>query len=469
MNRNKIIQIILLSITIIISTFHILLYPIEGKVLGIAILALVLWSLYPDKHFQGSILIILLLAIVEANVDVAEFISSLFRTYGGSGFWIILSGFILAKAIEVSGLGTRIALRVATSLGYKPRNIILSIGITNLVISPLSPSTTAKAFLLLPICRGFIEVFNIKKGKSNYAAAVMLIAMATNNIASTAFLTATVPNPISADYLKNLAGIYLDWVGWFKMALPLTLISLIASYLILIRLIPPEVLKIEVYEKIELMKKEKGPLSTQEKIVAGIFLMCLILWMTERFNPFNAGIISLILSSILLIPNLGIISFSKFNQEIPWGSITLFAASMFLARAVSKYNAIEPLARSFFELVGLERLGSTLFIVGIITVSMLLHVIFTSTTVYATVILPLIISLTNLQNIQLGITALPLAFITPIAIIFPINTIPNIIYYGEGWFTDGQMLKYGLILSIICTLIVLLIGIPYWQFLGLIH
>jgi len=215
--------------------------PIQGQILGVIFFALIVWSLYSERHLESSIIIILLLAYFQASLSIDEFIDSLFATYGGSGLWIIITGFVLAKALESSGLARRIALWIATSLGGNPRNIILSVAIANLAVSPLSPSTTAKAFLLLPICTALVEAFNVEKGRSNYGAAVMLMAMAANNICSTAFLTATVPNPISAGYLKDIAGIDLGWTQWFIMAFPLSILLLLAAWLICYRMFPPEV------------------------------------------------------------------------------------------------------------------------------------------------------------------------------------------------------------------------------------
>jgi anion transporter len=213
---------------------------IQGQILGVVFLALVVWSLYPERHLESSILIIVLLSFFQASLDVGEFIESLFSTYGGSGLWIIVSGFVLAKAMEMSGLGRRMALWIATSLGGRPGRIVLSVAVANFVVAPLSPSTTAKAFLLLPICLGLVEAFEVEKGRSRFGTAVMLMAMAANNICSTAFLTATVPNPISAQYLNESAGLEIGWLGWLRMALPLTLLLLAASWFICMRMFKPE-------------------------------------------------------------------------------------------------------------------------------------------------------------------------------------------------------------------------------------
>jgi solute carrier family 13 (sodium-dependent dicarboxylate transporter), member 2/3/5 len=442
---------------------------IENQILGVVLLALVLWSLYPNRHLESSLLVIALIAVFEASLNVRDFITSLFSTYGSSGLWIILSGFVLAKGMEVSGLGKRIALMIMTSMGCKPRNIILAIAVASLAIAPLSPSTTAKAFIILPICIGLVESFGVEKGRSRFGAAVMLMAMTANNICSTAFLTATVPNPISAEYLAVSTGLRLDWGEWFRMAFPITILLLAVSYFLINLMFKPEIeASKETYDRICGIRDQLGPISKKEMVVAVTFLLALFLWITERYNPLNAGLISLALSLFLFLPQAGVMEIGKFSGTVPWGSIVLFAATMFLARVVGKYRALEPVATGIFEAVGLGSLSPTLFIGSVVLVAMMLHLIFTSTTVYATVMMPVVIGLTTIQGANPILTALPVALLAPIAVILPVNTIPNIIFHTEGWFTEQQMISYGVILSLVSVVIVLLAGIPYWRLLGIL-
>jgi sodium-dependent dicarboxylate transporter 2/3/5 len=442
---------------------------IEARILGVVFLALVVWSLYPKRHLETSIVIIALIAVFEASLDIQEFITGLFSAYGGSGLWIILSGFVLAKGMDVSGLGKRIALGIATSMGCKPRNIILAVAVASMAISPLSPSTTAKAFIILPICVGLIEAFGVEKGRSQFGAAVMLMAMAGNNICSTAFLTATIPNPISADYLSTSLGLTLDWGGWFTMAFPLTLLLLAASYLLVVWMFKPEVeASKETYDKVVAVGGDLGPLTGREKIVAVIFGVSLVLWITERYLPFNAGVVSLLLSLVLFLPQTRVMEVGKFSGSVPWGSIMLFAASMFLAKAVGRYKALDPVAEGLFNVLGLSQLPPAMFVGCAVLVAVMLHLIFTSTTVYATVMVPVIIGLTRISGVDPVFTALPVAFLAPVAVILPVNTIPNIIFHTEGWFTEKQIISYGVVLSLVSVAVVLLLGVPYWQIIGLI-
>ncbi len=439
---------------------------IEGRILGTIAFALVVWSLYPSRHLETSLIVIALIAISEASLNIPEFVRGLFSAYGGSGFWIIISGFILAKGMEVSGLGRRIAFAIATSMGCKPRNIIVAVALASMLIAPLSPSTTAKAFLVLPVCVGLIEAFGVEKGRSNYGAAVMMMAMVANNVCSTAFLTATIPNPISAEYLRA-AGLGLDWGSWLVMALPLTLTLLAISYLLVVRLFPPEVVpSTGIVEKVNCLRNNLGPLTRKEAYVAILFSVSLALWIGERYIPFNVGIVTLALSLTLFIPNLRVMEVGRFSGSVPWGSIALFAASMFMARAVERYRALTPIAKGILDVLGPAHLSLGLFVAVAVFAAMALHAVFTSTTVYATVIVPIAISLAALQGIDPRLLGLPVAFLAPVAVFLPVNTIPNIVFASENWFTTKQFILYGVLLSLASVLLVLAVGIPYWRLTG---
>lgn len=441
---------------------------IEGQILGVVFLALVVWSLYPERHLESSVGIILLLSYFQASLSPEEFIDSIFRTYGGSGLWIIVSGFVLAKAIEASGLGRRIALWIATSLGGRPGSIVLSMAIANLAVAPLSPSTTAKAFLLNPICVGLAEAFDVEKGSSRYGAALLLMAMAGNNIASTAFLTATVPNPISAQYMAEAAGVSLGWLRWLVMALPVTVLLLGVSWFLVVKMFKPDVEETEEsLERIRGLREGLGLMRRGERIVAAFFVVALALWLTDGLHPYNSGLVSLVLSLVLFIPQMGVMKVRKFTGDIPWGSLTLFAASMFMAKAVGKWRALDPVAEAVFEAINLSGVHPLVFVSLTVFIAMLLHVAFTSTTVYATVIVPLVISLAQLEGLNPMMVALPVSFLAPVAVILPVNTIPNIVFHQAGYFSHKQMLAYGILLSLASTVIVLALGLPYWRALGL--
>jgi len=469
MSLENVIKVTVSALALVASLWLAVTSSIAGQVLGVTLLALVLWSLYPKRHFLSSIIIIILLAFFEASLNLQEFLNTLLSAYGRGGIWIIISGFILAGAMKASGLARRLAFSIVSSLNGRPDVIVLSVALASLAIAPLSPSTTAKALLLLPVCNALAEAFGGEKGGSRYGAGLMLMAMAANNICSTGFLTATVPNPISAIYIRDATDMNLSWFDWLKMNLPLSLILLFVSWVVCRRIFAPEVKgNQEALNKIRHLRNTLGPVSHKEQLVAIVFLAALLLWITERFNPFNAGLLSVLLSLVLFLPGVGVLGIRGFTREVPWGSIGLFAASMFLARAVSHWKALDSVTRVIFNILRLERLSHPAFLFLAILVFMLLHVAFTSTTVYATVMIPLAMNLAKLHGLPPQLFAVPVAFLTPIAIILPVNTIPNIVFYSSGWFNQRQMVLYGMFTSLLSVLLILGIGIPYWSFMRLL-
>ena len=101
------------------------------------------------------------------------------------------------------------------------------------------------------------------------------------------------------------------------MALPVTIILLAASYLVCVRMFKPEVSRTaESLEGFRRLRDEIGPMGRGEKVVALFFAAALLLWITDSLHPYNSGLVSLALS------------------------LNLFAASMFLAKAIGSYRAL---------------------------------------------------------------------------------------------------------------------------------
>jgi len=110
LKRESMAKIVASVLTLIVFLWVPVTSSIGGQILGVVLLALVFWSLFPQRHFSSSLLVIALLSLFEVSLSPKEFIDSLFSTYGGSGLWIIFSGFVLAEAMKVSGLAQRVAL-----------------------------------------------------------------------------------------------------------------------------------------------------------------------------------------------------------------------------------------------------------------------------------------------------------------------------------------------------------------------
>lgn len=117
--------------------------------IAITVLGLGLWGAFTQYAFWPSVVVIALVLGSSILASPSTVVGRVVQLYGASGVWTPLTGFLLAHAVTVSGLGRRLALAVVRRVGRRPSLVVLAVGIATILVAPLSPSTTAKAFLLL--------------------------------------------------------------------------------------------------------------------------------------------------------------------------------------------------------------------------------------------------------------------------------------------------------------------------------
>lgn len=87
-----------------------------------------------------------LLGVVSVKVAISG--------YGNSTIWLIVCAFLLARAFIKSGLGSRIAYLIIKAIGKSSLTLGYAITLSDFVISPATPSSTARAGgIIYPIIR----------------------------------------------------------------------------------------------------------------------------------------------------------------------------------------------------------------------------------------------------------------------------------------------------------------------------
>jgi sodium-dependent dicarboxylate transporter 2/3/5 len=436
------------------------------QTLAITVLGLALWGAFPQRAFWPSVLVIGLVLVSRTMASPSTVAGQVIGLYGTSGVWTPLTGFLLAHAVALSGLGRRLAFGVVRRIGRRPSLVLLSIGLVSVLIAPLSPSTTAKAFLLLPICVGLAEAYGVKPG-SRFGAAMLLFAAASNNIGASMFLTATIPNFISSQYLASV-GVEVSWVRWLLLAGPPNLLLLALAWIALLVIHRPEgSVGRSVVTARDLLARTAAPASRAELATAIALSLSLLVWVSEPLTRLNGGLLGLVVAASLFVPPVRAIRIGGLGDAVPWGPVALFFAALLLGSAITQTAAFDPIVRSVFEALGIGRLPLLPAVGVVIVIALFGHLVFTSTTAYATVIVPIAIAMAAAGGLPPAALALPVAVTIGYAFMLPMNTVPNVIMLDAGYFSARQMLGYGTILTIAAAAVLLLVAVPYWQALGM--
>lgn len=439
------------------------------RALAVFWLAFVLWLTTPIPVWLTSMLAIVLLALT-GGWDYKQ----AFYQFGQEVIWLMVAAFIIASALERSGIGKRIAYSMALWFGRSAKMTLLGFIILNIVLAFVVPSTTARAAIVLPIALLMAQAYGAKPGESKFGKLLMLQQPIANNLATAMILTATAPQIIAWGFISTLAGVEVPWITWLIAQAPIILITLFLMWLVGLKLWKPEVDKpLGGIDKIREELRKLGPMTREEKTALAIFALVVFLWATDKIQPLMfCGLkipysVAAVIGAILLfMPKIGPLKSWK-DAKIPWDLMVFSAGAYAVGMALEDTGAAKWMATALINATGLSQ-GVHPYVAYAILVGIMMysHIIFSSKTVRTVIFIPLYIILAESLGIPPVMIALPAAFTIAWTISLPFNCKPNLIYYGTGYFNVTDEFLYGIITCTIGYILYLTIGWAWFNFLG---
>jgi anion transporter len=357
--------------------------------------------------------------------------------FGSPALWLLVTGFVISIAMTETGIARRIALLMMRRFGRTPLGAILAPMFANLVIAPLTPSNTARTAAMLPIIEGVAQAYQIKKGESNFGKALFLSNTFASNITAGGFQTATIPNPVAIGLIAaaiGTASVGTSWSFWTLAALPTTILVLVGTPLILRMMFKPEMDVIPgglTYVDEEL--KKMGPLSSKEIKALLYFLLALALWSTDMWHKLNSTMLAFVVSAFILAPGIGVLTWKDAQKGIPWELFVYFGGVITLSDVLTKTKAFAWVITALIDVLGLEGMGMIPLMIGLMGFTIFSHVIWSTTTAMAGVMIPIYIGMATAFNFPVVGFVLPQAILMGYALFLPFNTMGNIIMFGAGY------------------------------------
>jgi di/tricarboxylate transporter len=95
------------------------------------------------------------------------------------------------------------------------------------------------------------------------------------------------------------------------------------------------------------------------------------------------------------------------------------------------------------------------------------HIFFTSKTMRTLIFIPFVIAIAQTLGFHPLALALPAAFTIDWVITLPINAKPNVIQFSTGQYSVLDSLKYGLVMTAVGTLLLIVAGFTWFRLLGI--
>lgn len=329
-----------------------------------------------------------------------------FDSLGDSTIWLLLASFIVAAAVNTSGL----AVRLAHTLAGRARTInALFYALTaGLVLTSFAiPATSGRAALMLPV----FSAISGALANPRITRALALLFPSIILLSAAATLTGAGAHLVTSEVVYTMTGERISYGRWLLLGLPFALLSSFLSCWVITRLF---LSRSERRMPITPARhaNHTAPLTSAERRVGLIVLAMVVCWLTEPLHGVHSSLTAVAGALIVTMPFIGVINFKDALKQVEWNLLLFMAATTQLGSSLQLSGGAEwMIARLFDRLEQRGLLDLITVVVVIAGISLLAHLLITSRTARSSVLIPLVIVL----GFALGLNPVALAFLSTVA------------------------------------------------------
>jgi solute carrier family 13 (sodium-dependent dicarboxylate transporter), member 2/3/5 len=418
--------------------------------LGIMAFAVILWITETLPFAATSLLVVLLIPAF----GIAGFRDVVRASFGDPVIVFFIGVLIMSAAFTTSGLGTRLTYLVLLRVGTRTDRVLLGVLIVGTLIS-MWITDIAVAAMLLPLGVALLRDCGLQPGQSNFGRSLMIATAFGALIGGIATPAGTAANIVAIAQLKQLAATDVSFWRWMRLGVPASLLMVPFAWWILRWVFPPEIDRLPIsVETIHARLGELGPLRRGERRTLLVFAAVVGLWLlTPLLEAWSGGRVTLPIEAVglaggvaLFLPGLRVLSWKEAEAQVEWGGVMMIVAGLSLGLAVFNTGAARWLA---WVLLGqITSVPDALRPFVIVLAVAGLHMLFSSNTVTATIIIPILVALATDLHLDPWRTVAPAAFTSSLAFILVSEGPTTVIPYSSGYFSIRDMAKAGILMTI---------------------
>ncbi len=401
----------------------------------------------------------LMIPVTQILFGVAN-VSQSFEPFSRPVVFLILASLFLAQALSKHRITRRLALQTIISSDGDVRKLLFGLmGIAALL--SMWVENTATAAVLIPVALTISrEVKDKDEARSLLVLLVLGIAYSAS-LGGMVTIMGSASNAVASGFLEQIRP--WSFLDWTKYGLPPFLIIFPVTFWLLLKMVPVSVSRIEI-GRVEENLKEMGRMSGREKEIIATMVIAALFWIfgatiekSLNLPPtmLSSGVVAVV--AVLYLAVRQIINWEDI-QGVSWGIFFIIGAGLSLGDTLTRSGATEWIAVSITPLVTFPPLWVSLLLLVIISAT--LTNVLNNTTI-AAVLVPVLINIAvsnpEFNAVQLVI---PVTLATTFGYSLPSASGRMALIGASGLISGGEMLKYGLIATIVSSAI--LAAMFYW-------
>ncbi len=162
----------------------------ENRALALSVGAIGLWATGAIPEYLTALIFFTLAMLFKIQPP-----GVIFGGFESAAWWLIFGGLVMGIAVKSTGLGERIAHRLARGFGNSYWGVITGVTVVGVTLGFVMPSSMGRAVLLMPIALSLADRFGFACGSKGRTGVVLAAAFGCH-VPTFSVLPANVPNMV---------------------------------------------------------------------------------------------------------------------------------------------------------------------------------------------------------------------------------------------------------------------------------
>ena len=249
-----------------------------------------------------------------------------FSGFMQSAIWTLIPALFFGFTLQKTGLGKRIALAIIKLFKPSYASLVLAWLAIGVILSLLTPSSTVRVAIMIPIAVQCCEICKLEKG-SKANSLILLTAFSMALIPGSGWMSGVLWGPIISGMINSVqetSGLvtFDSWFGVLFVPISITTILLVAGSLLVLK--PKEKLSKNATDAIK--QQALGKMGRHELFAGIILVTVFIMFLTNRFHGLPDAAVCL--AAVFLLFMSGVLDTKDFNTGVNWDLIVFIAMAL---------------------------------------------------------------------------------------------------------------------------------------------
>ena len=290
--------------------------------LGGILITLSIWIFKPFRlsYSAGALFLAFFSLAVGLKPDVV------FSGFTQSSIWTLIPALFFGFTLHKTGLGKRVALAIIKLFKPSYVSLVFAWVLIGVVLSLLTPSSTVRVSIMIPIAVQCCELCELEKGSKGNSL-ILLTALGMALIPGSGWMSGVLWGPIISGMINSVPetqGLvtFDSWFGVLFVPIVITTVLLVAFSLLVLK--PKEKLSRGAIDGIRKAPRKK---MTRKEIIAGLVLIgVFIMFLTSSLHGLPDAAVCL--AAVFIFFLTGVLESGDFNTGVNWDLIVFVASAL---------------------------------------------------------------------------------------------------------------------------------------------